>query len=128
MEIKAEKQKIVTYLNSILKNFKGKHIRARNLIIIVIFFFLLFFKWIILSGAVVTETYLVFCIIADFSKTVNRILVALQDFLCCFFTMSLNFSALNKSRHPVQTHNIQNIVWTSFKPLPTKDIWMPVFL
>lgn len=44
MERKAEKQKIVTYLNSILKNFKGKHIRARNLIIIVIFFFLLFFK------------------------------------------------------------------------------------
>lgn len=42
MEIKAEKQKIVTYLNSILKNFKGKHIRARNLIIIVIFFFCFF--------------------------------------------------------------------------------------
>lgn len=45
MEIKAEKQKIVTYLNSILKNFKGKHIRARNLIIIIIvigfFFFFL---------------------------------------------------------------------------------------
>lgn len=47
MEIKAEKQKILTYLNSILRNFKGKHIRARNLIIIVIiiirFFFCLFF-------------------------------------------------------------------------------------
>lgn len=51
MEIKAEKQKIVTYLNSILKNFKGKHIRARNLIIIIIvigffFFFLMnHFEW-----------------------------------------------------------------------------------
>lgn len=43
MERKAEKQKIVTYLNSILKNFKGKHIRARNLIIIVIGFFFWFF-------------------------------------------------------------------------------------
>lgn len=47
MEIKAEKQKFLTYLNSILKNFKGKHIRARNLIIIVIIiigvFFCLFF-------------------------------------------------------------------------------------
>lgn len=53
MEIKAEKQKILTYLNSILKNFKGKHIRARNLIIIVIiiigFFFLFVFFIIILS-------------------------------------------------------------------------------
>lgn len=53
MEIKAEKQKFLTYLNSILKNFKGKHIRARNLIIIVIIiigvFFCLFFFLIILS-------------------------------------------------------------------------------
>lgn len=94
MEIKAEKQKIVTYLNSILKNFKGKHIRARNLIIIVIIIIVCFFLMNHFEcGAVVTETYLVFCIIADFSKTVNRILVALQDFLCCFFTMSLNFSS-----------------------------------
>lgn len=49
MEIKAGKQKIVSYLNSILKNFKGKHIRARNLIIIVIGFFFIFlmnhFEW-----------------------------------------------------------------------------------
>lgn len=43
MELKAEKQKIVTYLNSILKNFKGKHIRARNLIIIVIIIIVVFF-------------------------------------------------------------------------------------
>lgn len=42
MEIKAEKQKIVTYLNSILKNFKGKHIRAGNLIIIIIVFLFFF--------------------------------------------------------------------------------------
>lgn len=52
MEIKAEKQKIVTYLNSILKNFKGKHIRARNLIIIIIvigffFFFLNESFWVV---------------------------------------------------------------------------------
>lgn len=57
MEIKAEKQKFLTYLNSILKNFKGKHIRARNLIIIVIiiigFFFFNHFE----CGAVVTDIF-----------------------------------------------------------------------
>lgn len=61
MEIKAEKQKILTYLNSILKNFKGKHIRARNLIIIVIiiirFFFCLFFFYHFECGAVVTDIF-----------------------------------------------------------------------
>lgn len=61
MEIKAEKQKILTYLNSILKNFKGKHIRARNLIIIVIiiigFFFVCFFFNHFECGAVVTDIF-----------------------------------------------------------------------
>lgn len=61
MEIKAEKQKIVTYLNSILKNFKGKHIRARNLIIIVIIiigFFCLFVCFYHFEcGAVVTDIF-----------------------------------------------------------------------
>lgn len=62
MEIKAEKQKFLTYLNSILKNFKGKHIRARNLIIIVIiiiwvFFCLFFFFNHFECGAVVTDIF-----------------------------------------------------------------------